>query len=309
MKKAVEITRDFRISDQAMIDDGNTTSTLFSGDKADFIAFDKQTFDDPFLANWQAAITASENADTDEQYLDQQTGKTNAVAKDMDACREKYGKTKYFVLKAFPDDTAIQNEFGFNDYLSIRNSQTGLRKFMTTMNKVANKYKTQLNAVGFDQPAIDEILTLGQSLEDGDTDQEVFKKSRPVATQTRRSTHNATWAFRKQVADAAKIIYATNFAKYQQYLLPPSETSAEDTSIKGTVTDEDTNNPIPEATWTIGSLGLTGTSDEFGVYAIGIIPDGDYSIEFKADNYTAKTFSATVSAGTLVSLQVKLKHV
>ena len=304
-----EAKRDYTISDNAMIQDSNTTIALFGADKADFVAFDSVTFADPFQANWQTAISASENADTDEQYEDQQQAKTSDVETNMQACRDKYATTKYFVLQAFPNNKAVQQEFGLDDYDSVRDNQTGLRKFMITMNKAAVKYQAQLTAVGYNNLATAEILTLGQALEDSDTDQEVFKKGRGVATQTRVGTHDTCWGFRTKVAAAAKIIYASNFAKNQQYLLPPSEASGEDVSINGVVRDEDTNAVLAEVKWTIDSLSLSDLTDEFGVYAVATIPPATYSITFTIDNYITKTLSVTVAAGTTTKLDVTLKHV
>lgn len=110
-QKPEEHLRLFRISDVAMIEDSNTIVELFHNDKTDFIAFDKNTFEDPFEANYRAAITESENADTDELYQDQQQGKTQDVEKSMADCRKKYSEVKYFVLKnrsALPVTSLIQ---------------------------------------------------------------------------------------------------------------------------------------------------------------------------------------------------------
>ena len=55
-----------------------------------------------------------------------------------------------------------------------------------------------------------------------DQAQEAFKRERPFATQSRVETMNAAWDYLAKVNKAAKNIFADNFAKLQQYLLPGS---------------------------------------------------------------------------------------
>ena len=64
-----------------------------------------------------------------------------------------------------------------------------------------------------------------------DQAQEAFKRERPFATQSRVETMNAAWDYLAKVNKAAKNIFADNFAKLQQYLLPgsPSATTQKET--------------------------------------------------------------------------------
>lgn len=91
----------------------------------------------------------------------------------------------------------------------------------------ADKYKAELLAKNYTQAMIDEIETLKKDLNDANTAQEKFKKTKGVKLQDRIKLLNAAWAIDREVSHVGKLIYKKqdNFAKYIRYLLPPSEQS------------------------------------------------------------------------------------
>ena len=113
-----KIIRKYNYSDVEMREDSVTVHALFVNDIADFAAFD-QTLDADFGIAWQAAITEADALGTDELYRDQLQQKTAIVNEVMALCRKKYNDVKYFALKAFPTNSAVQKEFGFDNYNRI----------------------------------------------------------------------------------------------------------------------------------------------------------------------------------------------
>ena len=117
-------------------------------------------------------------------------------------------------------EKAVQNEFGRNDYEKARNSTPKLIAFMTALSTAITKYNAQLLAAGCTEEFLFEAPTNLEELRTAENNQELFKKTRPVETQTRLELLNSCWVFSKNVCKAGKIIYSDNAAKYNQYLLP-----------------------------------------------------------------------------------------
>lgn len=221
MGKPEEIIRTYHLADDDMLELSNTFITQFEADKADFVDYDED-FDDPYQANWQADLTAAENVPKDEVVVDEQTGLSATVEDLMDQCRHKFQSSKFFIEKAFPDNKAVQNEFGYDDYGRARQAQARMIGFMKNFHRVALKYSEQLINVNYSQNDIDEIETLRAALHQANELQEAFKKGRPVLTQDRIITLNKPWDVVVLVHKAATNIYHDDPAKLGQYELPQS---------------------------------------------------------------------------------------
>ena len=302
------ITRIYNISDSEMLEDSTTTQTLFVEDNADFIALDP-TLDSDFANEWKDATTLAYAQPTDELYRDQMSQRTQQVKATMLLCRNKYNDVKYFAKKAFKNNAAVQAEFGLDDYDSARQKDIKLMEFMNRMHTVATKYASEIIAVGYTQPQIDEILTLATQLGADNNLQEVFIKGQLTTTQQRVSGMNAVYNFRTQVAEAAKIIYSDNFAKYQQYLLPDTSSNVQDYAILGTVSNATDGTVIANARVKIASLNLEIYTNSMGKYGIADnIPPGTYTLEFDAIDFAQKNAEATVTdADETITLNIALE--
>ena len=290
------IKRAYAISDSEMLEDSKTVHELYVNDMADFNNFDS-LFDMQFANDWQNAYSLANDAPTDELYRDQIQGKTEKVVDAMAACRKKYNETKYYVKKAFPNSLAIQQEFGLDDYDKARKSDLKLFEFMSRMHTIADKYKAELTdaAVGYTLAKISEIQALATILDTQNIDQEVYVKGQLTTTQDRVIKMNDVWGFRSRIAEAAKLIYEDNFAKYQQYLLPATGSNAEDYAILGTVTDATTNAPIENARLILQPIGAKVYSNSLGKYGFADnLPPGDYNLEVEALDYSPKSAQITV---------------
>lgn len=309
MTNSEKVVRQFKIADPDMLEDSRTIQTLFSNDLASFVAFDP-TLNTAFADQWLADIEIGDAFPTDELYRDQIQVKTEAVTLAKKACRAKYNECKYYVLKAFSKDFATQQEFGLDDYDSARQSDTRLLQFMIRMHSIAVKHQAKLldASVGYTAPKIAEILTLANSLLAENNAQEVFVKGQQPATQDRVLAMNAVWKSRTQVAAAAKIVFASDFAKYQQYLLPSSDASPDDFAIMGTVLDAESNEPLQGVRVMIESNAISVFTDAKGKYGFADnLEPGNYNLAFELLDYAAQTKSVTVnSADETITINVNL---
>ena len=214
-----EVIRSYSFSDAVMLQASRVMQGLFVEDKAAFIGFDSD-FNDPFADNWQSKITDAGETDTDNSYTAELTEKTRIVSTTMELCKNHFQKLKYFVEKAFPDHKEIWNQFGFGDYDDARRSEVKMVRLFGLAHKAAIQYTAELTAAGLAEGDIQRIKTLQDELTTADYEQEKHKKKRPSLTQERITALNECYEFMHKVNKAAKIIFAADYAKYNQYLLP-----------------------------------------------------------------------------------------
>ena len=299
--------RNYTVSDSEMLQDSATVHQLFVDDLADFTAFDPN-FTATYAADWEADIDTALALPTDELYRDQIQVKTQTVQEKMQACRGKYIEVKYFVLKAFANNKAVQQEFGLDDYNTARQSDIKLQEFMLRMHQIATNYSAELIAAGYTATQITEILTLADELGTKNIDQEVFIKEQLTTTQNRIQSMNTVYEKRSLIAQAAKIIYASNFAKYQQYLLPNNGTNQDDYAIQGQVVDSVSNLPLQDVQINIVELGIQTSTNSLGKYAFADnLPPATYTLKFDLTAYTPQEQSITViSEDETLTLNISL---
>ncbi|MEP7170251.1 MAG: carboxypeptidase-like regulatory domain-containing protein [Bacteroidota bacterium] len=219
---------------------------------------------------------------------------TNKVLDEMQKSRDYYQDAKPFIVKAFPNSLAVQNEFGFNDYKLAQKGQDSMTKFMAKFHKIATKYDAELIAKNYTQIMIDEILVRHDKLKEADITQELFIKNRPVKTADRITKLNKAWNGETIVCAAGKRIYKDNYAKYQRYLLPPGEEAVEILSVTGKITNSATAAAEAGVEVGIEALGVSVISDSEGNYEIGGLPAGTYTLVFSKASLQDKTIANVV---------------
>ena len=293
--------RDFNLSDSSMLQDSRTTLAQFKLDQADFGNFDAD-FKTPFETLWKTNISNAENAPTDEQIIDAQANLTNTVDNRLKECGNYFQMSKYKIEKAFADQEGVWKEFGYDNYDDARQSPEKMIVFMNVWHDVASstKYKASLIAAGFVQADIDAIATKRQALIDAKTTQEVAKNSRPSTTQNRVILMNKVWENRCKVAKAAKYIYADNFAKYKTYLLPASAEGSGVFSIKGSVSEKDSNKLLEGVQISNGNVANDVATDSNGQYGFAKLANGNYTLTFTLKGYKPLTKALEFAGETLV---------
>lgn len=211
--------RKYRGKDSHMLSQIFNALSFFEIHLAEFTTFDPQ-FDAAYLTNWRAAQkNISKYYDMDrvevhiEKLLLEDTGKS------LTDCHAKYRDVKYFASKAFPDNKEALREFGEGTYRKVRNSHLRMVQFMETLHGVAMKYKTELIAQNYTQPAIDEIATLATALRDDNHAQQLKKKERPTETRKRIEAFNTFYGFGQKVSEAAKELFRNRPVERDEFRL------------------------------------------------------------------------------------------
>ena len=205
----MELTRIYRGTDQDMISQASKTLSFFRKHIGDFSPYDPR-FTPTYLSNFEeqfktAAMLALGENDKDETVAD--SFLIDDANKVLVLCRHKYMDVMYYASKAFPGNKAILREFGQGAYSKVCTSRLRMVQFMETLHGVATKYKTQLIAALYTQPAIDEIGTLASQLRTANHAQQLQKTQRPTETHQRIEALNTLYTTCKQIKEAGRYVY------------------------------------------------------------------------------------------------------
>ncbi len=304
------VTADYRVDAAALIEASRVMRLAAIEDLVE-LALKDAAITVGFTNLWKTANDDAEAAPTDEQLDDMLTQKTEAVEAKMKNCRDHFQDSKYFSELAFPNQKTIWNEFGFNDYDEVRDSQDKMTGFMKRLNLTQEKYKVQLIAIGYPQIEIDKSETLRGELEALNAAQDLLKKTNVGGTQTRITLNNIVYnTYMVRVGKLGKMVWKNDFAKYQRYLLPNGSEPAEVISVQGNVTGTPGGAPLQAVQIRIGEIpGFLIETDALGNYQIGGLISGNYTISYSIADYTEQIIVTAVTAGTPFTQDVVLVHV
>lgn len=176
---------------------------------SDFTAFDP-SINASYLNAFKTAFDEAGNLsldDNDEQETTEDAIYINESVKVLARCRQKYMEVKFYAGKAFEGKKGVLKEFGEGAYSKVCNSRLQMVQFMETLHGVAEKYKTELLAQQYTQPAIDAIATLAAELRNANLTQQLQKQERPAATTKRIEALNRLYAFGQQAGKAALLVF------------------------------------------------------------------------------------------------------
>jgi len=213
----------------------NTLMTSnFSADKAEFIAI-VPGLKDPFLDNWKHTTSQLATTASDDDYTDTQLLMTQAIDELMVKARDQIQILYFYVDLAFEGNKAVYSYFGKDRYDAARNKPLKLYELLLKAEKAAEIpiYKDSLIEKGLNQSMIDEVEIIAADLKSKFDSRDEYISSRKKNTQERTKILNSIWEFMSAVNKASKIVYRTDYAKQQQYLLyPPKPKGKEDMNTK-----------------------------------------------------------------------------
>lgn len=225
------VKKHYNLSNAGMLEKAKGKFDLFVADKADFLAFDS-AFGGTFQNEWQTAILVAESKDSDKVVLTKTRILSEAVEAKMDLCRVKFQASKYFIELAFPDNFALWTAFGYEDYAKAKNNHAVMIQFMENFYDEANAHHAELMAVNYTQAMIDEIWTRMDELDKATRAQNTWVNSRKKMTQQRQIAYNKVWDTVVRICVAGQIIYLSDAAKREQYLIPSNSTNGRSHATK-----------------------------------------------------------------------------
>lgn len=214
-----EKTRQYTISDAVLLEHADTVKASISDDISNFTAFDS-TIPAEYADQIGTAIDAVLAVKSDQVIIDEQVELTQNLNDAMGACTNAFRTIAFFVRKVFDGNTAIQNQFGFNDIHKVRNNQAKMILFMDSLVETAQKYQNDLVAAGCNEAVITSLAEKAAALRTANTEQEKFKKDRGLYTQERVEKLNELYKMLVPVSEIAQIIFADDPARLERYLLP-----------------------------------------------------------------------------------------
>jgi hypothetical protein len=109
--------------------------------------------------------------------------------------------------------------------VEARRTPTRMVQFLDELSKAAVKYQAQLVASGCSAAAITGIATLRNDLVVKNSAQKMVRKQRPKMTEDRILVLNACYTRMALLNGAAQLVYATDYAKQQQFVYMPGSES------------------------------------------------------------------------------------
>ena len=231
---ADKVVRLYSIRDDVMLDASDTFHALYITDEVDFQGYNIIMFPLNFKTDFLTEINDARVVEKDMVVIDEQVEETEEVKGKHKECAAYFQDMKPIIEATFPNNKAVWNQFGYNDYEAARRSQGRMIQFMEMLHLMAEKYKLELIAQGFTQAKIDMILQLKDELRQEQVEQEAAKKERPVKTQERILILNKPWIRMRKINAASKAIYRDNYAKLNEYELP-SHSQAGEEPVEGPV--------------------------------------------------------------------------
>jgi len=178
----------------------------FMDNRADFESFDA-LFDATYAADWRTALDQAMTHVTDDSNVGHMQMLTNAIDQRMDACRLALKDLRYYADLAFEGDDRLA-VFGFERASRTRSNPASHAVLMGTMHQLAVHFAPQLTAKGMSPVQIAALQTTATALLTAETDHELYKRMRVLATIERKESYIRMWSFPQRVMRAAEVVYA-----------------------------------------------------------------------------------------------------
>lgn len=150
---------------------------------------------------------------------------TSKVMDELASCRKLYHQMRYWVMKAFPNEKAMQRKFGIGRFAKIADNQTSMVLFISSMSQHVIDHRTELEAAGAPTALLDEVAVRAEALRLANEAQEVMKGNRTVDTSERITQLNELFQHTRDFNTAAEFVFYADTTKRDLYR-PPSNTNA-----------------------------------------------------------------------------------
>ncbi len=220
MKKPEEVIRNFKKSDEALLQQSGVKLASFIKNKSRFVKRFPQLAD-PFAAEWEAATNSAREILPDYASVLNQVNSTEALNALIAQGANLYQSLLLYVRLAFSDDATAMSLFGQPQYAAASRSAIKLPMLLRTAFIQASKpeIKAALTGKGMKLSEIDLLLSMADNIVDLDVAQENAKKQRKLDAINRITALNTVWEKITLVCFCAKLVFQKDAARYNLFLL------------------------------------------------------------------------------------------
>ena len=145
---------------------------------------------------------------------------TDEVHKAMDACRQHVRDLHYWVGKAFPDSSALKQQFGIGRMKQFGYTADGMTRQLTHLQGLITTHHNELVEVGAPSAVLEAITIQLGALEKALEEREQCKNQRIVMTEARIRQLNELYLHLRDFRWAAPLVFRDSAAKNKHYRLP-----------------------------------------------------------------------------------------
>ena len=226
MSNIEDVQREYNMDDLQMLQRAQVFHNGFEDDKLVF----SQAFPalaDPFAADFQTAIddadalpSAAEVASMS-KYVTEQLNDKMPIARDL--------MQKLFTYSDWAWNSKAKTEqFGKLEYGKVYNDHNDMKEVLETAarNAMIADNRTALEAAGMPTTLPSEIAALMNAMDNLIEQQQDMLRGTKFKTQQRIEAYNTVWGFMKKINQASKVVFSSNPAKLDFYLLYPGSSQS-----------------------------------------------------------------------------------
>ncbi|WP_062056070.1 hypothetical protein [Aquimarina longa] len=211
--------RSYKIKDGIVLEWADTVISYLKEDIQLFTDFDAK-LDQRFITLLESKVTQAYKEGGDQLNIAQLQEKTESVDRAMNDCHAYFKKLRYWVLDAFPDQKAIQKQFGVGRYAIIRRSQIKMIQYTEGLTTTINQHRDALIATGIPAQLLEQPAALSEALRSANNEQEQKKGTRTVDTDQRKELFNELYRILQKINAAADNVFDQHPAKRKLYRTP-----------------------------------------------------------------------------------------
>lgn len=205
---------------------GTLVGHLFT-DLPDFTAFDPD-LNQTKVDRMEEIISWFLSEGGDESAVSALADRTAILLAELKSCRRVYHQIRYWVMKSYPTQKAIQRKFGIGRFSKIVDNQSDMVLFMSSMSQHIVDHRSALEGSGAPAAILDEVAVRADALRKANEAQEVMKGTRTVDTAERVGQLNELFQHTRDFNAAAEFVYFDDSAKRDLYRPPSNNDTADD---------------------------------------------------------------------------------
>lgn len=219
------MNRKFNFSDELLLQYGSTMVAYLDTDLPLFTAFDKD-LNEVKAKELTELMDEALREGGDDHKRAQLSEKTERVLAQFHNSRILFNQLRYWVIKAYPAQKAVQGQFGIGRFKNATNSQTSMIEFIHELAETTAQYTQELKAVGIDDDLLKRVAAQPKLMQDANQAQERNKGSRMVDTEERINRLNRIFNHLRDYNNAAEYVFMGQSAKRDNYRPPSASTQS-----------------------------------------------------------------------------------